>query len=765
MSASTGGDVCVLHVDDDPALLDLSAEFLERERDSFSVRTTTDVFEALEVVSGESIDCVVSDYQMPEMNGLEFLEEVRTRRPRIPFVLFTGKGSEEIASEAITAGVTDYHQKGGGVEQWTVLANKIDIGVDHYRAAEALRESENRYRTVVERSHDGIFIYQDGIIRFVNDRACEITGYERAELVGTPVESLLHEADRERVLDVVRGHTGDERAESPTTYRARIRRKDDEVRHLELSAKEITYEGVESVLGSARDVTEQVEQRRALQRERDRISALFENIAVPIIYYEFDGTTPHIRDVNPAFEKTFGYPRTEVVGANIDDVIVPPTYADEAGWFNRRLQSGERIEADVTRQTAEGPREFHILSVPLTPGQRCDRGYAVYTDITDRKRHEQRLNAIQESSRELMRANTAREVAEIVSRAAKETLEYPINSVMLADADRTELVPVATTPEVAEYLDEPPTVRAGDGLIWNAFERGEPRVYDDVRTDDDVYNPDTPFRSEFYVPIGEHGIFVAASAEAGYFEQRDAALVKVLAANAEAALERAEREMELRTQRSALERQNERLDEFASVVSHDLRNPLNVILGRVAAAREAPAPEHLDRIEESARHMERLVEDLLSLAREGEVVDEVSSVDLEAVAQSAWQQVDTQNATLTVEPDVSTVQADEPRLHELLENLFRNAIDHSDPGAMGVHVTVGPLPGGGFYVADDGPGIDPEDRDQVFERGYTSEDQGTGFGLFIVADIADAHGWSISVQQSDTGGACFEVRPDDSDGA
>ncbi|GGL47734.1 ATP-binding protein [Halocalculus aciditolerans] len=263
-----------------------------------------------------------------------------------------------------------------------------------------------------------------------------------------------------------------------------------------------------------------------------------------------------------------------------------------------------------------------------------------------------------------------------------------------------------------------------------------------------------------------------------------------------------------------LARQNERLDRFASVLSHDIRNPLNIAIGNVELARETGDDDALESARSALDRIETLVDDLLSLSRAGVSVDDLEPVRLDAAARRAWEHVDTRNATLTVETDRAIV-VDESRLTQLLENLFRNSVEHGSPGppsqARGdavehgstgsrsrahensvehggsdVTVTVGDLDGGpdderehvgtspsddpartdtsssgdptrtGFYVADDGPGIPEGERDQVFERGFTTADDGTGFGLAIVEEVAAAHDWTVTVTESESGGARFE---------
>jgi PAS domain S-box-containing protein len=227
------------------------------------------------------------------------------------------------------------------------------------------------------------------------------------------------------------------------------------------------------------------------------------------------------------------------------------------------------------------------------------------------------------------------------------------------------------------------------------------------------------------------------------------------------------RDITERKQREAqLRRQNERLEQFADLVSHDLRNPLNVATGYLDLAREAEDDEeHLDRIEQSHERMDTIIEDVLTLAREGAEVTDPEPVPLAAIAERAWNGVATGSATIVIDADV-TILADPDRTTRVLENLFRNSLEHGterDAGAD-IEITVGTFadaPDGsvvGFYVADDGVGIPTSERDQVFEGGYTTNADGTGFGLSIVNEIATAHGWTTAVTESETGGARFEFR-------
>ena len=219
--------------------------------------------------------------------------------------------------------------------------------------------------------------------------------------------------------------------------------------------------------------------------------------------------------------------------------------------------------------------------------------------------------------------------------------------------------------------------------------------------------------------------------------------------------------------RREIETQNERLEEFATMVSHDLRNPLDVASGHVELMRSSrsAAPGlpgvylETDRLDETASALERIeaiVDDVLMLARGGQDATDTEAISLRAAARSAWDHVDTADAGLVVGTD-DRIIADRDRLERLFENLFRNSVEH---GGSAVTVSLGITYDGhertGFYVADDGNGIPAELREEIFDAGVTGEVDGTGFGLAIVQQLADVHGWTVDVTESEEGGARFD---------
>ena len=230
-----------------------------------------------------------------------------------------------------------------------------------------------------------------------------------------------------------------------------------------------------------------------------------------------------------------------------------------------------------------------------------------------------------------------------------------------------------------------------------------------------------------YLTLLSGTIGVAAGTLAGWYEIRQRAAVR------------------------DMRRQRDRFAQFAAVVSHDLRNPLSVAKGRLHETIETGDPTHLHVVDDCLERMETLVEDTLSVARNGATVTHPEPYPLSALAEAAWEAVETGNAALAIDGS-RQLAVEKRRACRLFENLFRNAVEHGE--AETVRVDVIPT---GFVVEDDGSGIPDDLADSVFERGVSTDD-GAGLGLAIVSAVADAHGWSVTATASDEGGARFEFR-------
>ena len=607
------GAIRVLHVDDDPHFRQLTVDCLSKEGEEFTVETAASPTEALEQLDSD-IDCIVSDYEMPETDGIEFLETVRERDAELPFILFTGQGSESVASDAMSSGVTDYLQKSGTTEQFALLANRIRNAVEATRSKRQLAERTRRLEVLIDNLPGMVYRCRNERgwpMESVEGEVEELTGYTAAALQSGEIswgEEVLHPDDRDEMWVAVQ-----EALEVNGTF-------------------EVTY----------RIITSEEETRWVWERGRivtDGDTEMLEGF---------------ITDITGRRERAAELESYEALVDTVQDGI----FVADDNWRIEQVNESGAAAMGTTADNIEGRGAIELV---------------------------ERFSVSDEGVEDLRRALETATQREPGAKPVTTELEFDL--------------PVGR--EVIEYQL-------------------------------------TPF---------------------------EAATEKKLAIIGRNVTQRKQRERELR-------RKNERLERFASVVSHDLRNPLQIANTRLELAQAECNSEHLGDIDGALQRMEQLIDDILALAREGERVTETESVDLDRVSRRAWSQIQASSAELLVESDMA-VEADPDRLGQLLTNLFENAVEHGstsppsqaqedavehgpEEDSTTVTVEVGAIPDG-FYVADNGEGIPPEEHEEVFEEGYTTAPDGTGFGLSIVEEIATAHGWTVDLTESESGGARFEI--------
>jgi len=618
----------VLHVDDRPEYGEIVTAYLAEHDEPFTVVTETTPSAALETLSEEPFDCLVTDYEMPEMDGLELLAVVQRRHPDLPVILLTAKGNESIASEAIAAGVTDYIPKDDLTDSPAILAKRTTNAVE---------------RQAYSRQFEALVETLPGVVY----RTRETPEWE-TDFVGGDCESLI-------------GYPADALVAGDVTWGSDIIHPDD---------RDAVWEAVDS-----------------------------------------------------------------------------------------QLKTGDRFELTYRIVTADGDHKWvneHGKQVAIEDGQGIFEGFI--TDITDLKESERQLaqysdtlEGLQRTTRRLLEATTPEAAAEIVIDGLESAFAFDTAGIWLATDDQLE--PVAQTEHGQTLIDEPPTYSPGaESLSWTAFEEGTTKRVTTMAEHPDRANPETPISSELIVPLGSYALINIGSTEPDAFSEADAERVQLWADTVTEAFARIDQLQRLKSREDELTRQRDRLDQFASVVSHDLRNPINVASGRLKLAAADCDSDQLDIIDRALTRMEELIDDALLLARQGQTVGETETVVLADLISQCWGTVATADATIEAECDV-TLQADPSRLADVFENLFRNAVEHGDAN---VSITV-ETTANGFYIADDGSGIPEDKREQIFETGYSTNRDGTGFGLAIVREIIEAHGWEITVGDSENGGARFDI--------
>jgi len=385
----TVDSIRVLHVDDEPDLTDLAATFLEREDDRISVQTATSPEEGLSILTDTHIDCLVSDYDMPRTNGIEFLEIVREQYPNLPFILYTGKGSEEIASDAISAGVTDYLQKGRGSSQYTVLANRITNAVEQYRSKQAVTESKKRLSLFFEQSPLGVIEWNEDF-RFtrVNEMAQKILGYTEAELLGDSWERIVPESDHQPVSEVVSELLAAEGGYSSVNENVR---KDGERIICEWHNRVVTDEDDEvvAIFSQFRDVTDRKQRERELHRNERAMDEAPAGITIT------DPTQPDnpIIYANKRFEELTGYSQAEVQGRNCRLLQGEGTDPEPVAEMREAVDNEESVTVELRNYRKDGTAFWNRVSI--TPVRDEDGAVVNFVgfqqDVSDRKEREQEL--------------------------------------------------------------------------------------------------------------------------------------------------------------------------------------------------------------------------------------------------------------------------------------------------------------------------------------------------------------------------------------
>lgn len=303
----------VLLVDDDSDVGDIAKTYLERADDRIDVQVTTSPTDALTIISAQTVDCIVADQRMPHMSGIEFLEAVREDYSHLPFILYTGKGSEDVASKAIRAGVSDYLQKESSSEHFTTLANRITNLVSKTRAEQEVKLTREYFSRILNHASDYVLIVTDfGEVQYASPAVERVMGYSPDKLVGTDAFEFVHPDDRSRATETFAKLLSNSDEEQSVVIEYRARDAEGSWKWIEVRGRNLLDDDViEGILVNVRDISERKERELELARNRERFESLFNSIRDAIVVADPD---LQIIECNPAFTDLFGYSLDEIRG-------------------------------------------------------------------------------------------------------------------------------------------------------------------------------------------------------------------------------------------------------------------------------------------------------------------------------------------------------------------------------------------------------------------------------------------------------------------
>ncbi|MFB6310976.1 MAG: PAS domain-containing protein [Salinirussus sp.] len=372
-------EIRVLHVDDDREFAEMTATFLQRHEERFEVETAMTADEGRERLSTGIIDCVVSDYDLRGASGIDLLKAVRERYSDLPFILYTGKGSEEVASEAISAGVTDYLQKEAGTSQYAVLANRIRNAVERHRATDEAERRRYRTEQLLKTVPACVVrIDAEGRFTFANERARDVLGMDPNQVLERRYNDLEWD-----IRDVAGNPIPDEElpfrqvmetGEPIYGYRHSIEWPDGTRKDLQMNGAPLFDDdgSVESAMFALTDVTEELEQSRSNTLYR----AVFEEAFDAILIANDEG---EYIDANESATELFGLDRTDLLGQSIA-AFAPEEYDFEQAW--KEFTESDRERGLFPLVTAEGERK--LVEFAATTDVIEGRHLSVLRDVTDR---------------------------------------------------------------------------------------------------------------------------------------------------------------------------------------------------------------------------------------------------------------------------------------------------------------------------------------------------------------------------------------------
>jgi PAS domain S-box-containing protein len=710
----------VLHVDDEPSLLRITKQCLEAE-DSIQVDSASSVEEAMEKLKKETYDAVVSDYKMPGKDGLEFLKELRQIGNTVPFVIFTGRGREEVAIQALNLGADQYVNKTGDPETvYCELEHALRRTVERKKAETALEALGEKYRRLFESTIEGVLINgSDGKVSSLNLAAAKILGYgSPKELIGKPAVELYADPEsRTRLLQELteKGYV----KERELAWK----RKDGSLIEI-LASVTVQKDEKGNMLrteGIIRDVTEKKKADEALKRSERKYRDFADSL--PEIAFEVD-EKGNVTFFNRRASEILGYSQGDFRSMNIFQFLIPED-RDRVKENIQKILKGEKSRGNEYALLRKDGSTFPALALSNRiigeDGKSGVRG--VIINISEQKKIEEKLRESEEKSVSLFRGNP-------------EATVYTDPDMHILDVNPrfASLFGYSLDEVRGKHLD---LVVVPKSLIEEA------QMLDRKAVGGHVYHDTVRMRkggSLIPVSISAAPIFIQGQLAGYIWVYKDVSAQKS-----------AEKKLAL---------MNEKLRVVGGLTRHDVRNKLSIITGNIFLNRKrlTDHPETFESFKDMESACEQIVR-IFDFAKDYEMlgVEELKYVDVEKIVNEAVSLFPSLHGAQIVNRCHGLTVLADSLLRQLFYNLIDNSLKHGHKvsairmyrGKDGENMLK-------LVYEDDGVGIPADEKLRLFKEGY-SDGKGSGYGLYLIKKIAEVYGWTMRETGESGKGAQFVI--------